>query len=122
MASIVGALDAMESEGIVDNARTIGTDHLGPGLAELAAKHPLIGEVRGVGVFWALDLVVDRSTREPVAGSVLARLKSELMKRGLLSITADNRLHVVPPCVVTPDEVARALVIYDEAFTAVEAG
>jgi taurine--2-oxoglutarate transaminase len=121
MASIVAALDAMEGDGIVDNARTIGTDHLAPGLEALAANHPLIGDVRGVGVFWALDLVSDPDTREPVSGVVIAQLKKELMARGLLPFAADNRIHVVPPCIVTAEEVARALAIYDEAFTAVEA-
>ncbi len=119
MASIVAAIDAMDDEGIVDNARVIGTDHLAPGLAALAAKHPMIGEVRGIGVFWALDLVDDPETRDPVSGALIARLKGELMSRGLFPFVADNRIHVVPPCVVTPDEVARALNIYDEAFTAV---
>ena len=120
MASIVGALDAMESEGIVENAKIIGRDHLAPGLAALAAKHPMIGEVRGVGVFWALDLVADAGTREPVSGTTILELKKELLARGLLPFTADNRIHVVPPCIVTPEEVATALAIYDEAFTAVE--
>jgi taurine--2-oxoglutarate transaminase len=120
MASIVASIDAMDDEGIIDNARAIGTDHLAPGLAALARKHPMIGEVRGLGVFWALDLVDDPETRKPVSGAVVAQLKSELMSRGLLPFFADNRLHVVPPCVVTPDEVARALAIYDEAFTAVD--
>jgi len=122
MASIVAALDTMDEEGIIDNARVIGTDHLAPGLAQLAAKHPMIGEVRGLGVFWALDLVDDPETRDPVSGAVIAQLKTELMSRGLFPFSADNRIHVVPPCVVTPDEVARALAIYDEAFTAVELG
>ena len=120
MASIVGALDAMDADGIVENAKTIGADHLAPGLAELAAKHPMIGEVRGLGVFWALDLVTDPETREPVSGTTIAELKKQLMSRGLLPFAADNRIHVVPPCIVTPDEVATALAIYDEAFTAVE--
>ena len=122
MASIVAALDTMDEEGIIDHARVIGTDHLAPGLAQLAAKHPMIGEVRGLGVFWALDLVDDPETRDPVSGAVIAQLKTELMSRGLFPFSADNRIHVVPPCVVTPDEVARALAIYDEAFTAVELG
>ena len=120
MASIVGALDAMDADGIVENAKTIGADHLAPGLAELAAKHPMIGEVRGLGVFWALDLVTDPESREPVSGTTIAELKKQLMSRGLLPFAADNRIHVVPPCIVTPDEVATALAIYDEAFTAVE--
>jgi taurine--2-oxoglutarate transaminase len=46
-------------------------------------------------------------------------LKAALFSRGLLPFTADNRLHVVPPCVVTDAEVERALAIYDEAFAAV---
>ncbi|CAN5303253.1 aspartate aminotransferase family protein [soil metagenome] len=121
MASIVASIDTMESEGIIANAKTIGIDHLAPGLTALAAQHPMIGEVRGLGVFWALDLVADPETREPVSGSVIGALKSELMTRGLLPFASDNRIHVVPPCVVTPDEVAQALAIYDEAFTAVEA-
>lgn len=119
MASIVAALDAMEEEGIVDNAARIGADHLGPGLRALAEKHPMIGDVRGLGVFWALDLVTDRETREPVGAEVIGRLKSELMARKLMPFAADNRIHVVPPCIVTPEEVERALAIYDEAFTAV---
>ena len=119
-ASIVASIDAMVDEGVVENARTIGAEHLAPGLAELAEKHPMIGEVRGLGVFWALDLVMDAATREPVGPAVIGELKSELMRRGLLPFAADNRIHVVPPCVVTPNEVARALAIYDEAFTAVE--
>ncbi|WP_193509937.1 aspartate aminotransferase family protein [Cryobacterium sp. BB736] len=120
MAAIVGALDAMESEGIVDNARMIGEQHLGPGLKKLQEKHPMIGEVRGVGVFWALDLVTDRNTREPVPASVIGGLKADLQRRGLLAFTAENRIHVVPPCIVTPDEVEQALALYDEAFTAAE--
>lgn len=120
-ASIVASMDAMDDEGIIANAAMIGRDHLGPGLAELAAKHPLIGEVRGLGVFWALDLVDDPDTRQPVSGGVVAELKAELLARGLLPFTVENRIHVVPPCIVTPDEVAAALTIYDEAFTAVEA-
>ena len=117
MASIVAALDAMEDEGIVENAARIGLDVLAPGLAELQAKHPVIGEVRGEGVFWALELVADRQTREPLNGAVMGRIKAELLGRGLLPFLADNRIHVVPPCVVTDDEVAEALAVYDEVLS-----
>jgi taurine--2-oxoglutarate transaminase len=117
MASIVAALDAMEDEGIVDNAARVGRDVLGPGLAELQAKHPIIGEVRGEGVFWALELVSDRKTRLPLSGTTMGRIKAELLARNLLPFLADNRIHVVPPCVVTDDEVAEALAIYDEVLS-----
>jgi taurine--2-oxoglutarate transaminase len=119
MASIVASIDAMEEEGVIENARRIGEDVLGPGLHALAKKHEMIGEVRGLGVFWALDLVTSRETREPVAAATIGRLKTELMSRGLLPFVADNRIHVVPPCVVTDADVEKALAIYDEAFTAV---
>ena len=121
MASIVASMDAMDAEGIIENAAMIGRDVLGPALRDLAAKHPLIGEVRGLGVFWALDLVDDPSTREPVSGGVILELKKALMQRGLLPFAADNRIHVVPPCVVTAEEVAQAIAIYDEVFTEFEA-
>ena len=62
-ASIVATQKAMAEEGAVENAKQVGRDVIGPGLAELAAKHPVIGEVRGTGVFWALELVADRETR-----------------------------------------------------------
>lgn len=120
MASVVAAIGAMEREGVVANAARIGTDVLGPGLAALAERHPLIGEVRGLGVFWALELVADHVTREPVPAAVTGRVKAALLERGLLPFVADNRVHVVPPCVVTDAEVARALEIYDDALSAVE--
>nr|WP_304804750.1 aspartate aminotransferase family protein [Nocardioides sp.] len=119
-ASIVGALDAMESEGIVDNARRVGAEVIGPGLRELADKHPVVGEVRGLGVFWALDLVTDRATRAPVPPALIGLAKKEALARGLVPFAADNRIHVVPPCVVTDDEVAEALAIYDEVLTVLD--
>jgi taurine--2-oxoglutarate transaminase len=121
-ASVVASIDAMEEEGIVENAATIGREVLGPGLYALAEQHPMIGEVRGIGVFWALDLVTSRDTREPVPAATIGALKKELMARGYLPFTSDNRIHVVPPCTVTTEECLRALAILDEAFTAVSAG
>ena len=113
MASIVATLDAMESERIVENARAIGELEIGPALAELAERHEVIGEVRGEGVFWAIELVADRATREPLPAAAMGRIKSALVARGLLPFVQDNRIHVVPPCVVSPEEVAEAMAIYD---------
>ncbi|CAN5226441.1 aspartate aminotransferase family protein [soil metagenome] len=119
MAAIVATIGAMEDEHIVENAARIGTDVLGPGLAELAERHEIIGEVRGRGVFWALELVSDRATRAPLPASAMSHVKSELMGRGLLPFLADNRIHVVPPCIVTDDQVHTALAVYDEALAVV---
>lgn len=116
MAAIVATIDAMRDEGIVDNAAHIGRDVLGPALHALADRHPLIGEVRGLGVFWALDLVTDCATREPVPVADVVAIKGRLLKSGLLPFSADNRIHVVPPCIVTEAQVARAIDLYDAAL------
>jgi len=116
-ASIVANLTAMAEEGVVEHARQIGTDELGPGLEALADKHDVIGEVRGTGVFWAVELVADRGSREPLAAADMGRLKGDLTQAGLLPFIADNRLHVVPPAVVTADEVAQGLELIDGALS-----
>lgn len=118
MASIVATIEAMEREGIVEHAAAIGADVLGPGLAALAERHDVVGEVRGRGVFWAVELVADRATREPLPASAMGALKKDLVARGVLPMVAENRLHVVPPCVITPDEAREGLAIIDDALAA----
>jgi taurine---2-oxoglutarate transaminase len=124
-ASIVASIDAMKEEGIVENAARIGESVLGPGLRELAERHPVIGEVRGLGVFWALDLVSDRATKAmlaPYGGTspAMGELVSECRARGLMPFTNYNRLHVVPPCTVSDTEAKEGLAILDEVFTVVD--
>ena len=123
-ASIVASIEAMQDEGIVENAARIGADVIGPGLRELADRHPVIGEVRGMGVFWALDLVSNRETREPLApygGSspAMNELVAACKARGLMPFTNFNRFHVVPPCTVTEAEAKEGLGILDEALATI---
>jgi taurine--2-oxoglutarate transaminase len=124
-ASIVGSIDAMKEEGVVENAKSIGENVLGPGLRSLAERHPVIGEVRGLGVFWALDLVTDRATKEPLApyggtSPAMTELVVESKKRGLMPFTNFNRMHVVPPCTVSEAEAKDGLAILDEVFTVID--
>jgi taurine---2-oxoglutarate transaminase len=118
MASINAALQAMKDEGIVENARTMGEEHLRPGLATLQANHAVIGDVRGLGCFFALDLVADPVTKAPLDAGSVGRIKGEIIARKLLPFVVDNRIHVVPPLIVTPEQIQHALHIYDEALTA----
>lgn len=120
MASVVATIEAMEDEGVVEHAARIGAEVLGPGLRDLAERHPVVGDVRGTGVFWALELVADRTTREPVAPALVGRARLLLLDRGVLPFVADNRIHVVPPCVVTEDEVGRALAAFDETLAVLD--
>ena len=123
-AAAVATIEAMEDEGIVENARRVGDDVLRPGLMELAARHRVIGEVRGTGVFFALDLVSDRATKEPLApygasSPAMAELLAACKAERLLIFNNFNRLHVVPPCVVTDDEARDGLARLDRALGAV---
>lgn len=116
MAAIVATLDAMEEEGIVENADKIGNGPLAEGLKQLAERHAVIGDWRGLGVFHALELVSDPVRKTPLPGPEVLKLKQQLMENGLLVFTVENRIHVVPPCIVTADEVAEGLAILDRVF------
>jgi len=125
-AAAVATINAMEDEGMVANAARIGTEVLGPGLQDLAARHPSVGEVRGLGVFQAIELVSNRETREPLApyggsspamNAVIGACKSG----GLLPFANFNRIHAVPPCNVTDAEIAEGLRILDSALDIADA-
>ncbi|WP_019202608.1 aspartate aminotransferase family protein [Tsukamurella sp. 1534] len=125
-AAAVATIEAMESEDMVGNASRIGADVIGPALVEMAAKHPSIGEVRGTGVFWAIELVRDRATREPLApygGSspAMTETLAACKKGGLLPFANFNRIHVVPPCNVSAAEAREGLEILDDALSTADA-
>lgn len=120
-ASVVATINLMRDEGIVENARMIGEDVIGPRLRELARKHPSIGEVRGLGVFWAVELVADRETREPLApyggsSEAMAATFGAAKSGGLLLFMNYNRFHIVPPCIITAEEAREGLDIFDRAL------
>src|SRR6476660_7510460 len=65
-ASAVASISIFQEEGILENVRKVSDTVIAPRLAEIAEKHPSVGEVRGLGFFWALEIVRDRETREPL--------------------------------------------------------
>jgi taurine--2-oxoglutarate transaminase len=123
-ASAVASINIFKEEKIVENARNIGATVIGPELEKLKAKHPSIGEVRGLGVFWAIELVRNRETREPLVPFNAAGADAKPMldiaaackKEGLWPFTHFNRMHVVPPCNVSADEVREGIAIIDQAL------
>jgi taurine--2-oxoglutarate transaminase len=123
-ASAVASIEAFREEGIVENAAAMG-DVLAVETAALAARHPSVGEVRGLGLFWGLELVRDRKTREPLvpfnaggdAAAPMARLAKSAMERGLLLMTHFNILMICPPLTITREELAEGLAIIDEILT-----
>lgn len=124
-ASAVATITAMQSEGIVENARRIGDEVLRPELLAMQERHPVIGDVRGLGVFFALDLVSDRETREPLApygqsSAPMNELVAACRAEGLLIFNNFNRIHVVPPCTITEAEAREGLARLERALSTID--
>ncbi|MBU3643504.1 MAG: aspartate aminotransferase family protein [Candidatus Nanopelagicaceae bacterium] len=121
-ATAVATIDVMKEEGMIENAAKIGAEVIGPGLAELAKKHQVIGDIRGMGVFWGIDMVVDRATREPLAaygGSSpkMNEIVASCRKNGLMPFNNFNRIHLNPPCNVTVEEAKLGLELFSKSLT-----
>ena len=125
-AAAVATITAMREEGMVENAARLGTDVIGPRLREIAERHPSVGNVRGLGCFWAVELVKDRTTREPLApygGSspAMAELTKALVDGGVLPFANFNRIHIVPPLNTRDEDIIRGLDVLDEALSLADA-
>ena len=121
-AATVATIETMRDEKMVEQAMTLGTDVLGPGLAELAEKHACVGDVRGVGAFWAVELVKDKDTKEPLApyggtSPAMNEVVATCKKGGLLPFVNFNRIHMVPALNVDHDQAREALEVLDAALT-----
>ncbi|MFK0259219.1 aspartate aminotransferase family protein [Streptomyces sp. NPDC090445] len=124
-AAAVATIATMAEEGVVEHAAHLGQNVIGPALAEIAERHPSVGEVRGLGAFWAVELVRDRETREPLVpynaagadNAPMAEFAAACKASGLWPFVNMNRVHVVPPCTVTEAEAKEGLALLDEALT-----
>lgn len=117
-ASAVASISIMEEERVLEHVRALDQDVLGPGLRALA-EHEVVGDVRGIGAFWALELVADRDTREPLDSTVMAQIGRACKEQGVWPLIMANRVHVVPPCVITEDEARRAIDVLGNALATV---
>jgi len=124
-AAAVASIGIFEDEGILARARHLGEKVIGPRLSALAEHHPSVGDVRGLGCFWAVELVKDRASREMLvpfnATGADARPMAELLaackSRGVVPFTHFNRLHVCPPLVISDEDAHAGLDAIDEALT-----
>jgi taurine---2-oxoglutarate transaminase len=120
----IATFEVFRRDGILERVRDLGERVVEPRLRAMAEKHPSIGEVRGRGLFWAIELVRDRETREPLvpfnaagpAAAPMTAFAAACKKAGLWPFTHFNRVHVAPPLVITEEELVRGLDIIDEAL------
>jgi taurine---2-oxoglutarate transaminase len=123
-ASAVASIEAFQEEGIVEHAASMAPE-FEQRLLGLQERHPSIGDVRGLGCFWGLELVRDRKTREPLvpfnatgeAFAPVARMAKAALDRGLYLMTHWNVVMVCPPLNITTEELDEGIAILDEALS-----
>ena len=100
-----------------------------PTLEGWLSTHPSVGEVRGTGLFWAVELVRNRETREPLvpfnasgpANAPMVAFAAAAKAGGVWPFTHFNRMHVAPPLVITEAELVQGLAVLDEALAVADA-
>ncbi|MGH7698264.1 MAG: aminotransferase class III-fold pyridoxal phosphate-dependent enzyme, partial [Candidatus Dormibacteria bacterium] len=120
----VATIRVFEETDLLARVRRLGQEVVAPALERIRQRHPSVGEVRGRGLLWALDLVRDRDTREMLvpynasgpANQPMTELAQACRQRGLWPFTHFNRVHVAPPLVIEEEELAQGLEILDQAL------
>jgi taurine--2-oxoglutarate transaminase len=120
----VASIKAFREEGIVEQAAAMGAA-FDDALHGLADRHRSIGDVRGLGCFWGLELVRSRETREPLvpfnatgeAAAPVARLAKAALERGLYLMTHWNVVMICPPLTITPEELAEGVAVLDDVLS-----
>ena len=129
LAPAVATIHEMQRLDLVNRSRTMGI-YLGEKLNALKAKHPSIGEVRGLGLFWALDLVKDRTTREPLNTSqdkvdgkatIVDQVAADMLKRGVSIQAWISHLVIAPPLIIEKHEIDVAVEALDAALSIADA-
>jgi len=119
-------LDVIEEENLLQRATAVG-DLLGRRLAELEDRFEIVGQIRGLGLLWGIEIIRDGDSRAE-APELAAAVTVEAMERGLIvgglrpGIREANVLRLAPPLVIGEHEVERAVAILAEALTAVQSG
>ena len=117
-AAALTTIETIIDEDLVDNAERVGAVLLRE-LRLLQEKYEFIGDVRGAGLLIGLDLVKDRSTKEPLSSKVSEQIFLGALRRGLLLMGYFSRVRINPPLILTETEACDGVAILDEVFAEV---
>lgn len=129
LAPAIAAIDEYRRLDLIEGTKRMG-EVFGPKLRAMAARHPSVGEVRGMGLFWALDLVKDRATREPFNTPqdkaarkplVVDAVTADAMSRGVSVLGWVSHLVIAPPLIVTEEQLDEALAVLDASLAVADA-
>ena len=121
----VAAIKAMIEDNVVEKAARQG-ERLMAGLRDIAARHRLVGDVRGLGLLATLELVKDRTTREPLVAwnapdPLVGRIKKMFLDRGAAVHVRSNQIVLSPPLIISDKQMDDGLRAVDEVLTELEA-
>ncbi|HXF99952.1 MAG TPA: aminotransferase class III-fold pyridoxal phosphate-dependent enzyme [Bacteroidota bacterium] len=125
LAPAIAAINEMKRLNTNSRAKELGA-YLGDKLQSLKAKHPSVGDVRGIGLFWAVELVKNRTTKEPfnrmadkVSGKplVVDQVAAAMMKKGVFVQAWISHFVIAPPLIVTKEEIDIGVRALDEALS-----
>jgi taurine--2-oxoglutarate transaminase len=121
-ATALAAIKEYEEKNIVENAQRMG-EFLGKRLNELKDEHPSIGDVRGKGLFWGVELVKDQETKKPFVTrkekfqpGMLNVVSAAAMERGVYIVNIINTLIIAPPLNVDEEQIDEGIKALDEAL------
>ncbi|MFV8396104.1 aspartate aminotransferase family protein [Corynebacterium hindlerae] len=120
----VETFKVFQEEGTLEHVTHLSDTVIKPRLEEFAARNPLVGEVRGLGFFWAIELVSSKETKEPLvpfnasgpAAQPMADFAAACKEKGLWPFTHFNRVHLTPPLVTSKEDLERGLDITFEVL------
>ncbi len=119
----LATLEVIEEDGLQQNALTVGK-YLQDALVELQDKHPLIGEVRGMGLLLGVELVSSRASRQPASDEAAAVVEGMKQRRVLIGKGGlfGNTLRIKPPMCINRDDAAYLVAMLDETLTELSKG
>ena len=125
LAAAVSNIEVMQEDHLVEKSHQTCL-FLKKRLEELMSRHPSVGDVRSIGLFGAIELVKNRETREPLApyggtSEPMTALKKHLMDRGIFLYTHWNIILLIPPLIITEDQLSEGLDVIDEALVITDA-
>ncbi len=114
-AASLAAVRTILGEKLHENAKTIGA-HMKQRLVEMRERYPFIGNVRGEGLFIGIDVVRDRTTREPIPANVMRGVFEGAVQKGLLAMLYTSRIRLQPALNITRDAADEGLDLLDACF------
>ncbi|ELB2133058.1 aspartate aminotransferase family protein [Vibrio parahaemolyticus] len=117
-AAALATMEAIEQDGLLDKAK-VDSQFMREKLLEMKAKYPVIGDVRGIGMLWGIELVTDHESKARAYDEAEAVLYQCLNNGVSFKVSQGNVIQLSPPLIITREQLTEALAIFEEAIAKV---